>query len=49
MVTIEDTITEQAIAPKTIPASAPLLIPELEDVVVTVAIIGSMRAITYQI
>jgi len=34
METIADNVTAQAIAPKIIPASAPLLIPELEDGVI---------------
>lgn len=41
MATIADNVTEQAIAPKTIPATAPLLIPELEEVTLTAAIIRS--------
>jgi len=38
MVIIAEKVTTKAIAPKTIPASAPLLIPELGEVTVTVTI-----------
>jgi len=38
MVTIAEKVTTKAIAPKTIPTSAPLLIPELEEVTITVTI-----------
>ena len=38
MSTITDNVTAKAIAPKTIPASAPLLIPELGEVKITVTI-----------
>ena len=42
MVTIADNVTAQAIAPKIIPASAPLLIPEPEETTITVATMSTM-------
>lgn len=41
MATIADNVTEPAIAPKTIPANAPLLIPELEEEEVAAEIISN--------
>lgn len=38
MATIEDNVTEHATAPMTIPANAPVLIPELEEVSASVTI-----------
>lgn len=38
-----DKITAQAIAAKITPTSAPLLIPELGEVIITVTIMSSMR------
>jgi len=42
METIADNVTAQTIAPKIIPTSAPLLIPELEEGIITATLISSI-------
>lgn len=43
MATIADNAIEQAIAPNTIPTTAPVLIPELEESTISTEIINCMK------
>lgn len=43
MVTIADKVTAQAIAPMTMPTSAPVVIPDFEFLPISATIVNSMR------